>query len=132
MAPRSINQVFLDSPQYYAEVLDDLLQCRLVVKIECLNPIRSFKGRGAELVLSGIAPGSRVVCASAGNFGQAMAWASRARGVALIVYASVNANPLKLERMRALGADVRLHGDDFDAAKLEAKRVAAESGVRMV
>ncbi|MEO8636883.1 MAG: pyridoxal-phosphate dependent enzyme [Gemmatimonadales bacterium] len=131
-APRSINQVFLDSPQYHAAVLDDLLGCRLVVKIECLNPIRSFKGRGAELVLSGIAPGSRLVCASAGNFGQAMTWASRARGVALIVYASVNANPLKLERMRALGAEVRLQGEDFDAAKLEAKRFAAESGVRMV
>ncbi len=131
-APRTINPVFLDSPQYHAEVLDDLLGCRLVVKVESLNPIRSFKGRGAELVLSGVAPGSRLLCASAGNFGQAMAFASRARGVSLTVYASVNANPLKLERMRALGADVRLHGDDFDAAKLEAKRVAAESGVRMV
>ncbi len=50
----------------------------------------------------------------------------------LIVYASVNANPLKIERMRALGAEVRLHGEDFDAAKLEAKRFAAQSGTRMV
>lgn len=131
-APRAINPVFLDSPQYHAEVLDDLLGCRLVVKVESLNPIRSFKGRGAELVLAGVAPGSRLLCASAGNFGQAMAFASRARGVSLTVYASVNANPLKLERMRALGAEVKLHGEDFDAAKLEAKRAAAESGVRMV
>ena len=131
-APRTINPVFLDSPQYHAEVLDNVLGCRLVVKVESLNPIRSFKGRGAELVLSGISPGSRLVSASAGNFGQAMAYASRARGVSLTVYASVNANPLKLERMRALGADVRLHGEDFDAAKLEAKRFTAESGVRMV
>ena len=114
-APRLIDPVFLDSPQYHAEVLDDLLGCRLVVKVESLNPIRSFKGRGAELVLAGIAPGSRLVCASAGNFGQAMAYASRARGVALIVYASANANPLKLDRMRALDAEVRLQGEDFDA-----------------
>lgn len=131
-APQSINPVFLDSPQYHAEVLDEILGCHLVVKIESLNPIRSFKGRGAELVLSTVSPGSHLLCASAGNFGQAMAWSCRARGVALTVYASVNANPLKLARMRALGAELRLHGEDFDAAKLEAKRVAAATGVRMV
>jgi threonine dehydratase len=39
---------------------------------------------------------------------------------------------LKIERMRALGADVKLHGEDFDAAKVEAKRVAALSGSRLV
>jgi threonine dehydratase len=44
----------------------------------------------------------------------------------------VNANPLKLERIRALGATLVLHGEDFDTAKIEAKRVAAETGVRMV
>ena len=42
----------------------------------------------------------------------------------LTVYASVNANPFKLERMRMLGAAVVLHGEDFDEAKIEAKRVA--------
>ena len=131
-AARHIDPVFLDSPQYHAEVLDAGLGCRLVVKIESLNPIRSFKGRGAGLVLSTTAPGSKLVCASAGNFGQAMAYAARARGVALTVFASVHANPLKLERMRALGAELRLHGEDFDAAKLAAKRFAAETGVRMV
>ncbi|MGC1576396.1 MAG: hypothetical protein WA813_09785 [Beijerinckiaceae bacterium] len=43
-----------------------------------------------------------------------------------------NANPLKVERMRALGARVLLHGADFDAAKLEAKRVATATDVSMV
>ena len=61
-----------------------------------------------------------------------MAYACVRRGIALTVYASVNANPFKMERMRALGATVVLHGDDFDAAKIEAKRVAGETGVRMV
>jgi threonine dehydratase len=45
-----------------------------------------------------------VITASAGNLGQAMAYACRRRGIALTIYASVNANPLKVERMRALGA----------------------------
>jgi threonine dehydratase len=127
-----IDPVFLNTPQYRLEPLEAQLGCRLVIKVETLNPIRSFKGRGASLFVAQVAPGDTLVCASAGNFGQAMAYACRARGVKWIVYASVNANPLKIERMRALGAEVRLHGEDFDAAKLEAKRFAAESGTRMV
>ena len=61
-----------------------------------------------------------------------MAYACRSKGVQLIVYASVNAVPLKVERMQELGAEVRRYGDDFDAAKIEAKRVAQMQGIRMV
>lgn len=127
-----IDPVFLGTPQYRVEALEPLLGCRIVVKIETLNPIRSFKGRGASFTVTNVSPGETIMCASAGNFGQAMAYACRARGIRLIVYASVNANPLKIERMRALGAEVRLHGKDFDAAKHEAKRIAAAEGIPMV
>jgi threonine dehydratase len=127
-----IDPVFLHTPQFRAESLEPILGCRLVVKVETLNPIRSFKGRGASFVVAGLPPGATVVCASAGNFGQAMAYACRDRGVQLIVYASIQANQLKIERMRALGAEVRLHGEDFDAAKLEAKRFAELSGMPMI
>ncbi len=127
-----IDPVFLHTPQYRAESLDALLGCRVVVKVETLNPIRSFKGRGASYFLTQVPTGTPLICASAGNFGQAMAYACRSKGVHLIVYASVHANPLKVERMRALEAEVRLHGDDFDAAKAEAKRVAQTTNTRMV
>jgi threonine dehydratase len=127
-----IDPVFLNTPQFRAESLDAVLGCRLIVKVETLNPIRSFKGRGASFFVAGLAPGDTIMCASAGNFGQAMAYACRAKGVQLIIYASVNANPLKVARMSALGAEVRLYGEDFDAAKLEAKRVAGASGIPMV
>lgn len=131
-AARVIDPVFLRTPQYYADSLSQLLGTRIVVKIETANPIRSFKGRGAEYLASKIPPKTKLITASAGNFGQAMAYACRRRDIALTVYASVNANPLKLERMRALGATVVLQGEDFDAAKIEAKRVAHETGIRMV
>jgi len=127
-----IDPVFLHTPQYRAESLDALLGCRVVVKVETLNPIRSFKGRGASYFLTQVPTGTPLICASAGNFGQAMAYACRSKGVHLIVYASVHANPLKVERMRALEAEVRLQGDDFDAAKAEAKRVAQTTNTRMV
>lgn len=127
-----IDPIFLHTPQYRAEPLEAELGCRLIVKVETQNPIRSFKGRGASFFASSLEPGATVLCASAGNFGQAMAYACRDRGAHVIIYASVNANPLKIDRMRALGAEVRLHGADFDAAKLEAKRVAAAQGLPMV
>lgn len=76
--------------------------------------------------------GAALMCASAGNFGQAMAYACRARGVPLTVYAAEAANPLKIGRMRAMGATVVLAGEDFDAAKGLARQEAERLGVRFV
>jgi threonine dehydratase len=131
-AMQTIPPEFLHTPQFVCEPLSDALGATVILKVETLNPIRSFKGRGAAHFVSSLTPDARLVCASAGNFGQAMAYACRTRGMALTVYASVNANPLKCSRMRALGADVVLAGEDFDAAKLEAKRYAAANGAYMV
>jgi threonine dehydratase len=105
------------------------------LKVETLNPLRSFKGRGADYFMTRRLEGAGrgpIVCASAGNFGQAMAWVCRRHGVALTVFAAETVNTLKLERMRALGADVRLHGADFDAAKESAREFAIATGATMV
>ena len=130
-AHRSMDAVFINSPQYECEAINKLLGCKLIVKIETLNPIRSFKGRGAEWLV-GQSTEKKLVCASAGNFGQAMAFACRKKNMECIVYASVNANPFKIERMRAFGAQVVLEGDDFDGAKLAAKRFADKEKMRFV
>lgn len=126
---------FLRSPQYVCEPLGDALGCRLTVKVETANPIRSFKGRGASFLLHELRSRQddrALVCASAGNWGQAMAYACREHGRALVVYAAVNANPLKVQRMKALGAHVIQQGHDFDAAKAAAKAHAARVGGWMV
>ncbi len=130
-----IDPVFLASPQVSFGPLSDEIGCHLILKLETLNPIRCFKGRGADFLLAeAAATGERrpIVCASAGNFGQAMAYSGARRGFDIIVYAAEGASPFKVERMRQLGAEVRLFGSDFDAAKAEARRVAAETGARMV
>jgi threonine dehydratase len=129
-AHRVIDPVFLNSPQYEYEPLNEVLGCRVILKIETQNPIRSFKGRGADLLVSQST--EKMICASAGNFGQAMAYACRKYSKPLIVVASVNANPFKIDRMRKLGAEVILTGDDFDAAKLVAKEEAKKNGFRFV
>jgi threonine dehydratase len=128
-AANVIDPVFLHSPQYVCEPLSDRLGVTTVLKVESANPIRSFKGRGADYLLHRLEETEqKLVCASAGNFGQGMAFACRSRSVPLTVFAARDANPLKVERMRALGATVELRGDDFDQAKDAAKRHAQDSG----
>jgi threonine dehydratase len=129
-----IDPVFLASPQFPSDRLSEDLGFETVFKVECLNPIRSFKGRGASY-FAHLHRNDRPhpwVCASAGNFGQGLAYAARARGIPLVVFAAIRANPFKVERMRALGAEVRLVGEDFDAAKEESRRYAAENGLTLV
>ena len=134
-ASRTIDLLFLQSPQFEIETLSRELGCRLTLKVETTNPIRSFKGRGADYFLSKITERKEsrdLVCASTGNFGQAMAYACRKRNRPLMVYADVNANESKLERIADLGATVRQVGEDFDAAKLAAKEHCDSSGAWMI
>jgi threonine dehydratase len=128
-----IDPVFRDTPQFVSEPLSELIGTTVVLKVETINPIRSFKGRGTDYLLHRIQPPpAGLVCASAGNFGQGLAYSGRRRGCPVTVFAAVNATPLKVERMRALGAEVILRGDDFDAAKEFARQRAAETGALFV
>ncbi len=124
-----VDTVFRDTPQFVSEPLSERLGATVLLKVESVNPIRSFKGRGADYLLHRLGPQpDGVVCASAGNFGQGMAYAARKRGVRMTVFAATTANPLKVERMRALGAHVVLEGKDFDDAKEAAIRNSSQSG----
>jgi threonine dehydratase len=89
-ARRVIDPVFLDTPLYRCEALEPDLGCTVSIKLETANPVRSFKARGTEVVASLLAGnGSRaLVCASAGNLGQALAWSGRGRGLDVTVVAS--------------------------------------------
>jgi threonine dehydratase len=132
-AAEVVDPVFRDSPQFVSEPLSERVNLTVVLKVETLNPIRSFKGRGTDYLLHRIGTkGARYVCASAGNFGQGMAYAARKRGLALTVFAALDASPMKVERMRALGAEVVLAGSDFDGAKEDAKRHAESTGAMFI
>jgi threonine dehydratase len=129
-----IPAVFRDSPQFISEPLSEDLGIPVVVKVETANPIGCFKGRGTWLAVTELlargAVGERrgIVVASAGNFGQGVAYAGRARGVPVVVFAAESANRTKLAAMSRLGADVRLVGEDFDAARAAAATHASQSG----
>lgn len=123
-----IDPTFRDSPQLEFPALSGRLGAATLLKIETLNPIRSFKGRGCSALVHGMRGATPLVCASAGNFGQGLAHAARSRGIALTVFAAEGANPLKVERMRGFGATVVLAGKDFDEAKAAARAHAGERG----
>ncbi len=137
-APDRIDPVFLGSPQFVHEGLSSRLGVPVIVKVETVNPIRSFKGRGTWLAVHGLAgegrigPDRAILCVTAGNFGQGVAYAARALGIRCVVFTSVHANRAKLGRMRALGAEVIEAGEDFDAARAAADHYRAAHDVELL
>jgi threonine dehydratase len=124
-APAVIDPVFLNSPLVGSPVVDDILGCQFLAKVETLNPIGSFKGRGTDLyVKRDLKEGETIVGASAGNFGQGLARAAAKRGNRCVIFAAITANPLKVEAMRQLGAEVRQEGKDYEEAKEAARNYA--------
>ena len=137
-AAATIDPVFTGSPQFVHDGLSERLGVPVVVKVETVNPIRSFKGRGTWVAVHGLAgegrigPDRPIVVASAGNFGQGVAYAARALGVSAVVFTSRHANRGKVARMRALGATVIAEGEDFDDARGASERYAAERGAELL
>jgi threonine dehydratase len=129
-----IDPAFLDTPAFNCVPLGRALGCQVTLKVETLNPVRSFKGRGTETVavVAREEGASRVVCASAGNLGQALAYSGGRRGLAVTVVAARTANPLKLRQISAFGADVRVDGEDIEDARLLAREIAQADGAYLV
>jgi threonine dehydratase len=129
-----IDPVFLDTPALACAPLGHALGCSVTLKVETLNPVRSFKGRGTETVVAVARRrgASRVVCASAGNLGQALAYSGSRRGLQVTVVAARTANSLKLRQIAAFGADIRLEGEDIEDARLLAREIAEADGAYLV
>ena len=129
-----IDPVFLGSPLLRHPALDEALGMSCTLKIETLNPIRSFKGRGTEAVVAALgsqAPNG-VITTSTGNFGQGIAWAARRRDIAATIVCPYNANPMKVAAMRRLGAEVILADASEGDGKRLAPRLAAERGLTFI
>ncbi|MEU2612224.1 threonine/serine dehydratase [Micromonospora sp. NPDC007271] len=105
----------------------------LCVKPESLQPVGSFKLRGATHAVARLDPAARsrgVVTHSSGNHGQALAYAARVSGVPCTVVVPEGAPQVKVDRIRALGAEVVLVAPARRLA--EAERIAADSGAALV
>ncbi len=133
-ARKFISPYLPKTPLVRSEKISQHLGCEYYAKLENLQPVGAFKVRGGvNLVGTLDQKDVTLVTASTGNHGQSIAYAGRLFDKRVIIYAPAeNVNELKMQAIRDLGAEVRLHGRDFDEARLETERVAREEGFRYV
>jgi threonine dehydratase len=119
------------TPMLTSASISALTGANLVLKAENLQRTGSFKVRGALNRLSALSARERengVIAASAGNHGQAVAWAAQQLGVACTVVMPVGASVSKIAATRGYGAEVVLAGEAFDDAVAAAKQRSDETG----
>ena len=99
---------------------------RALLKLETFQPTGSFKVRGALALLTRLAPGERVVAASAGNHALGVAWAATALGVEATVVVPETAAPAKLAALERFPVELLRHGAGYDEAERHALALAGE------
>ena len=117
------------TPLQFSRAFTAKTGCEVHLKLESVQPIRAFKVRGAlnkVIRMSAEERAQGVVTASAGNHGQGVAYAALVFGIPATVYVPSNANQLKVESIRRLGARVVEHGSSYQEAFLEARREQGE------
>ncbi len=123
------------TPLHYSAGLSEILGAEVYLKHEEYLPLGAFKGRGGINLLANLTDEEKergLITASTGNHGQSVASACKMFGVRALIGLPKNANPNKVAAMKALGAELIFHGDDFDAARLHCERLAKEEGYRFV
>ena len=130
-----IHPSLLNTPQLRYGSLSKALGCSLTLKNETANALGCFKGRGTEFFLgrthSRLAS-KALVCASAGNFGLALAFSAARRKLDLTVFVPESANITKIDAIRRHGARIVAKGCDFDEAKDAARVLARSQDARFV
>lgn len=134
-ARRRIARHLPRTPIVRSEPLSAEFEADVYLKREDTLPTGAFKVRGgvnlvAQLDAEFADPG--VIAASTGNHGQSVAYAGRSFDVPVTIVVPADANASKVTAMERLGATVLSHGDDFDAAREHAERLAATEGYRYV
>lgn len=123
------------TPLRHYPALSRLVGAEVWVKHENFQPTGAFKVRGGLNLVSQLSEDERrrgLITASTGNHGQSISYAARLFGVPVVVCAPEGANRLKVEAMRDLGAEVILHGPNFDVAREHCEALAREHGYRYV
>jgi threonine dehydratase len=123
------------TPLYRYPALDAVTGARTWVKHENHQPVGAFKVRGGVNLVSQLTADDRrrgVIAASTGNHGQSVAYAANLFGVRAMICMPEQANPVKVESMRALGAEVVFHGRDFDQAREYCEKQATVHGYRYI
>lgn len=120
---------------YSYPALGELIGATVWVKHENHQPVGAFKVRGGVNLVAQLSDDERergLVAASTGNHGQSIAYASRLFGVRAVICVPAQANPVKVDAIRRLGAEIVADGRDYDDARVLAEALAASEGLRYV
>ena len=134
-ARRRLRDAIVQTPCTYSQTLSELTGARCFVKLENLQMTGSFKERGAANLLLQLTPDERrrgVIAASAGNHGLAVAFHAARLGIPATIVMPEYAPLIKVTNARRYGAEVVLHGSNFDEANERARALEAERGLVFV
>jgi threonine dehydratase len=131
-----VGQTIEKTPAHRWQLLCQAAGCEIVVKHENHTLVGAFKVRGGltyvrDLLASGKRPAG-LITATRGNHGQSIPFAASREGLPTIVLVPEGNSTEKNEAMRSLGAELIVHGRDFEEARQEASRRSAELGFLMV
>jgi len=127
-----VYEVVKETPLTHATNLSNRLECNVLLKREDLQPVFSFKLRGAYNKMAHLEPRERwkgVVACSAGNHAQGVAYSARHLKIPATIVMPQGTPDIKHKNVSRLGGSVILHGADFDAAKAEAARLEKLHGL---
>jgi threonine dehydratase len=130
-----INKFLKPTPLYRYPAIDRLLNANVYVKHENYQPICAFKVRGGINLVSQLKAEEKargVATASTGNHGQSIAYAARLFGVRAVIVVPEKANPVKVDAIKGFGAEILLHGSDFDDAREYCENLAKEKQMRFI
>jgi threonine dehydratase len=130
-----VYDVAIESPLDFAAELSARTDNRVYFKREDLQPVFSFKLRGAYNKIFHLDPVARsrgVICGSAGNHAQGVALAAKRHGCRAVIVMPTTASAIKLRSVTALGGELIVHGDTYDDANAHASELAAEQGYSFV
>jgi threonine dehydratase len=130
-----VYDVVEETPLERAPRLSERLGNEVLLKREDLHGVFSFKVRGAYNKIARLQPAEAargIIAASAGNHAQGVALAARRLGLRAVIVMPTTTPEIKVQAVRALGAEIVLTGDTFDAANVEAQRLTAERGLTFI
>ncbi len=134
-ACEAVQKVTLETKLVYSDYFSEVSGNRVYLKPENMQRTGAYKVRGAYYKISTMSPEDRekgLVTASAGNHAQGVAYAAKSYGVKATIVMPTTTPLIKVNRTKALGAEVILHGDVYDEACEKALQIAEEEGATFV
>jgi threonine dehydratase len=134
-AAQVVHRYLKPTPLYEWPALSKLLGCRYFLKHENHAPTTAFKVRGGLNLVSRLSEEQKqrgIIACTTGNHGQSLAYACRKFGVRCVLVVPAKNNPDKIAAMRALGAEIIEHGEDYDDARQYCEGICSREGLRYV